>query len=171
LLRWSAREKVKIAIVGGAEAWQLAAELAQARVPVFVDGLGNLPTTFDQIGATLENAARLRKAGVEVSFAQSGDASHNARKIRQLAGNAVAHGLPWADGLAGLTRVPAQALGVGDRIGSIEVGKLADLVLWEGDPLDVAHYAEQVWLGGRAMPMRSRQTELRDRYLQRTAQP
>lgn len=171
LLRWSAREKVKIAIVGGAEAWNLATELAQARVPVFVDGLGNLPTTFDQIGATLENAARLRKAGVEVSFAQSGDASHNARKIRQLAGNAVAHGLPWADGLAGLTRVPAQALGVGDRIGSIEVGKLADLVLWEGDPLDVAHYAEQVWLGGQAMPMRSRQTELRDRYLHRTAQP
>ncbi|PKH72605.1 amidohydrolase [Stenotrophomonas sp. Betaine-02u-21] len=171
LLRWSAREKVKIAIAGGAEAWQLAPELAQARVPVFVDALGNLPTTFDQIGATLENAARLRKAGVEVSFTQSGDASHNARKVRQLAGNAVAHGLPWADGLAGLTRVPAQALGVGDRIGSIEPGKLADLVLWEGDPLDVAHYAEQVWLGGRAMPMRSRQTELRDRYLPRTAQP
>ena len=64
-----------------------------------------------------------------------------------------------------MTRVPAQALGVGDRLGSIEPGKLADLVLWEGDPLDVGHYAEQVWLGGRAVPMRSRQTELRDRYL------
>ena len=171
VLRWAAREKVKVAIAGGAEAWQLAPELAQARVPVFVDALGNLPTTFDQIGATLENAARLQAAGVPVSFTQSGDASHNARKVRQLAGNAVAHGLPWEKGLAGLTRVPAEALGVEDRIGSIEPGKLADLVLWEGDPLDVAHYAEQVWLGGRAMPMRSRQTELRDRYLQRTAPP
>lgn len=171
LLRWAAREKVKIAIAGGAEAWQLAPELATARVPVFVDALGNLPTTFDQIGATLENAARLQRAGVPVAFAQRDDASHNARKMRQLAGNAVANGLPWADGLAGLTRVPAEVLGVADQIGSIEPGKRADLVLWEGDPLDVAHYAEQVWLGGRAMPMRSRQTELRDRYLQRNAQP
>lgn len=171
LLRWAAREKVKIAIAGGAEAWQLAPELAAARVPVFVDALGNLPTTFDQIGATLENAARLQRAGVPVAFAQRDDASHNARKMRQLAGNAVANGLPWADGLAGLTRVPAEVLGVADQIGSIEPGKRADLVLWEGDPLDVAHYAEQVWLGGRAMPMRSRQTELRDRYLQRNAQP
>ena len=165
LLRWAAREKVKIAIAGGAEAWRLAPQLAQASVPVFVDALGNLPSTFDQLGASLENAARLQAAGVQVSFAQRDDASHNARKMRQLAGNAVANGLPWQDGLAGLTRVPAQVLGVGDRIGSIEVGKLADLVLWEGDPLDVGHYAEQVWLGGRAMPMRSRQTELRDRYM------
>lgn len=171
LLRWAAREKVKIAIAGGAEAWQLAPELAAAKVPVFVDALGNLPTTFDQIGATLENAARLQRAGVPVAFAQRDDASHNARKMRQLAGNAVANGLPWADGLAGLTRIPAEVLGVADQIGSIEPGKRADLVLWEGDPLDVAHYAEQVWLGGRAMPMRSRQTELRDRYLQRNTQP
>lgn len=165
LLRWAAREKVRIAIAGGAEAWRLAPQLAQARVPVFVDALGNLPTSFDQLGATLDNAARLHAAGVAVSFAQRDDASHNARKMRQLAGNAVANGLPWADGLAGLTRVPAQVLGVGDRIGTLEPGKLADLVLWDGDPLDVGHYAEQVWLGGRAMPMRSRQTELRDRYL------
>ncbi|WP_093533576.1 amidohydrolase family protein [Stenotrophomonas rhizophila] len=165
LLRWAAREKVSIAIAGGAEAWRVAPLLAQAKVPVFVDALGsNLPTSFDQLGATLENAARLHAAGVQVSFAQRDDASHNARKMRQLAGNAVANGLPWQDGLAGLTRVPAQVLGVGDRLGSIEPGKLADLVLWEGDPLDVGHYAEQVWLGGRAMPMRSRQTELRDRY-------
>ncbi|MDY0956675.1 amidohydrolase family protein [Stenotrophomonas rhizophila] len=165
LLRWAGRENVKIAIAGGSEAWRLAPQLAQANVPVFVDALGNLPSSFDQLGATLENAARLRAAGVQVSFAQRDDASHNARKMRQLAGNAVANGLPWQDGLAGLTRVPAQVLGVGDRIGSIEVGKLADLVLWEGDPLDVGHYAGQVWLGGRAMPMRSRQTELRDRYM------
>ncbi len=171
LLRWAAREKVKIAIAGGAEAWQMAAELAAAQVPVFVDALGNLPTSFDQMGATLENAARLQRVGVPVRFAQRDDASHNARKMRQLAGNAVANGLPWADGLAGLTRVPAQVLGVADQIGTIEPGKRADLVLWEGDPLDVAHYAEQVWLGGRAMPMRSRQTELRDRYLQHNAQP
>ena len=85
---------------------------------MFVDPLANLPADFDQLGATLENAARLRAAGVEVGFTQVGDASHNARKMRQLAGNAVANGLPWEDGLAGLTRVPAEAFGVGDRLGA-----------------------------------------------------
>ena len=168
LLRWAQREKLRIAIAGGAEAWQLAAQIAQADVPVFVDALADLPADFDQIGATLENAARLRAAGVAVGFAQSNDASHNARKIRQYAGVAVANGLPWEDGLAGLTRVPAQAFGVSDRLGTIAPGKLADLVLWSGDPLDVANTAEQLWLGGRAIPMRSRQTELRDRYLRET---
>ena len=164
LLRWSARHNVRIAIAGGAEAWQLASQLAQAKVPVFVDPLANLPADFDRIGATSENAARLRAAGVQVGFSQSGD-SHNARKVRQLAGNAVAAGLPWADGLAGLTRVPAETFGVADRFGTIAPGKRADLVLWSGDPLEVSSVALQVWMDGRAIPMRSRQTELRDRYL------
>jgi hypothetical protein len=165
LLRWSARHNVRIAIAGGAEAWRMAPQLAAAKVPVFVNPLGNLPYDFDQIGATMLNAARLRAAGVAVGFSQSGDASHNARKIRQLAGNAVANGLPWDDGLAGLTRVPAEAFGVADRMGSIAPGKRADLVLWSGDPLEVSAVALQVWMDGRAIEMRSRQTELRDRYI------
>jgi hypothetical protein len=165
LLRWSQRHGVRIAIQGGSEAWILAPQLAAAKVPVFVDPFANLPHSFDEIGATLQNAARLRAAGVQVSFVQSNDPSHNARKLRQGAGIAVASGLPWEDGLAGLTRVPADVLGVGDRIGTIAVGKRADLVLWTGDPLDVSTVATQVWFDGRAIPMRSRQTELRDRYL------
>ena len=165
LLRWSQRHKLNIAINGGAEAWKVASALAAAKVPVFVDALQNLPSNFDQVNSSLENAARLRAAGVAVGFNQFSDASHSARKQRQLAGNAVAHGLPWQDGLAGLTRVPAETFGVADQLGSIAVGQLADLVLWSGDPLDVGHTAEQVWFAGRAIPMRSRQTELRDRYL------
>jgi hypothetical protein len=165
LLRWSARHNVRIAIAGGSEAWKLAPQLAAAKVPVFVNPLANLPANFDEINATMENAARLRAAGVAVGFAKEGDATHNARKVRQLAGNAVANGLSWEEGLAGLTRVPAETFGVGDRLGSIAVGKRADLVLWSGDPLEVSTVAMQVWLDGRAIPMRSRQTELRDRYL------
>ncbi|MEF3082318.1 amidohydrolase family protein [Luteimonas sp. SMYT11W] len=165
LLRWSKRHNLRIAIRGGAEGWRVASDLAAANVPVFVDPLVNLPSDFDQIGATLENAARLQAAGVRVGFAQASDASHNARKLRQLAGNAVAHGLPWDAGLAGLTRVPAETFGVGDSIGTIAVGRTADLVLWSGDPLDVTSTADQVWFDGRAIEMRSRQTELRDRYL------
>jgi len=165
LLRWADARHVRIAIVGGTEAWRVAPLIAAAHVPVFVDPLSDLPADFDQLGATLENAARLHAAGVEVSFAFGEMSSHNARKLRQLAGNAVANGLPWDDGLAGLTRVPAETLGVGGDVGSIAVGKRADLVLWSGDPLEVSSVARQVWLDGHAIPMRSRQTDLRDRYL------
>ena len=172
LLRWAKARDVRIALVGASEAWKVAPQLAAANVPVFVDALANLPADFDELGATLENAARLLAAGVKVSFVQSGDASHNARKIRQLAGNAVANGLPWDAALAGLTTVPANALGLGAEIGStIAIGQRADLVLWSGDPLDVANIARQVWLDGRAIPMRSRQTELRDRYLHPASSP
>lgn len=165
LLRWADKRKARIAISGGAEAWQLAPQLVAAKVPVFIDPLVDLPSSFDQIGATLENAARLQAAGVQVGFSQASNDSHNARKMRQLAGNAVANGLPWEAGLAGLTKVPAQTLGVDSQVGEIAPGKRADLVLWTGDPLDVANTAQQVWMDGRAIPMRSRQTELRDRYL------
>ena len=150
-------------IVGGAEAWQVAAELASAKAPVLVDPFVNLPGNFDQFGATLENAARLHKAGVTVAFSQSGDASHMARKLRQGAGIAVANGLPWDAGLAAITANPAAIFGAGDR-GRIAVGQRADLVLWDGDPLDVSSLATQVWIGGEAQPMVSRQTLLRDRY-------
>ncbi|HET7843121.1 MAG TPA: amidohydrolase family protein, partial [Xanthomonadales bacterium] len=86
--------------------------------------------------------------------------------IRQVAGNAVAHGLRWDAALAGLTRVPADVFGM-PQLGRIEAGASADLVLWSGDPLEVTTSAEAVWIGGRAQSMRSRQTELRDRYLER----
>lgn len=163
LLRWSKKHNVRIAITGGVEAWKVADQLAAAKVPVFVDTLADLPSDFDQLGATLENAARLDAAGVQVAIQSAG--SHHARKVRQMAGVAVANGLPWEDGLAALTRVPAEAFGVADDVGTIAPGKRADLVLWDGDPLDVTALAQQVWLGGNAVPMRSRQTELRDRYL------
>ena len=172
LLRWAKQRGVRVALVGAAEGWKVAPQIAAAGVPVFVDVLANLPGDFDEIGASLENAARLHAAGVKVSFFQGGDASHNARKLRQLAGNAVANGLPWEAGLAGLTSVPAAALGAGGEIGAaIEVGQRADLVLWSGDPLDVTSVARQLWLDGRAIPMRSRQTELRDRYLRAAGTP
>ncbi len=166
LLRWSKQRNIRIALVGATEGWKVAPQIAAAGVPVFVDALADLPANFDEIGATLENAARLNAAGVQVSFYLDDMGSHNARKVRQLAGNAVANGMPWEAAFAGLTSVPANTLGVGNDLGTtISIGQRADLVLWSGDPLDVANVAQQVWMDGRAIPMRSRQTELRDRYL------
>ena len=166
LLNFSRRLNFRFAIVGGAEAWRVAPELAAAKVPVIVYALSVLPYDFDQIGSTGENAARLQRAGVAVGFFNGNDATHNARKMRQIAGNAVANGLPWEAGLAGITSVPADAFGVADKVGRIEVGLVADLALWTGDPLDVSSVTAKLWMAGRDMPLRSRQTDLRDRYLQ-----
>jgi imidazolonepropionase-like amidohydrolase len=155
------------AIVGGAEGWRVATELAAAKVPVFLDPLENLPAGFDSVGATLENAARLHAAGVRIAFTFRSGEPHNIRRLRQAAGNAVAHGLPHAAALAALTQSPAQILGVADRFGTLEAGRPADLVLWSGDPLEVTTVAQHVYVAGQPQRMRSRQTELRDRYLQK----
>jgi hypothetical protein len=165
VLAFSRKHGLRPVIVGGAEAWRVVEQLAAGKVPVLLDPLQNLPGSYDMLGARFDNAALLQRAGVPVSVAQGDSAAHHARKMRQSAGNAVAHGLPWDAALAGLTRVPAEIFGVGDRVGRIEPGLIADLVLWDGDPLEVTTLATQVWMNGVPMPMRSRQTELRDRYL------
>lgn len=166
VLAFAQKEKLHLVISGGDEAWEVAPELAAAKVPVVLFALDDLPSNFDSVGATLENAARLQKAGVKIAFTLDTE-PYNIRKIRQTAGVAVAHGLPWEAGLAALTRNPAEIFSVADRVGSIAVGRVADLVLWTGDPLDVTSLADRVVLGGVDQPMRSRQTELRDRYLSR----
>lgn len=167
LIAFATRNAMRLVIAGGAEAWVVADELARAKVPVILNPLDNLPSSFDQIGARLDNAARLQRAGVRIAFS-SGDV-HNARKIRQLAGNAVAHGLPWDEALAAVTATPAEIFGLGAKRGRIAVGQTADLVLWDGDPLEVTSIADQVWIGGREVEMRSRQTQLRDRYFKRSS--
>ena len=164
VLAFAQRHGARPVILGGAQAWQVAGLVAQANVPVILDPLVNLPGSFDQLGASLENAARLHRAGVRIAFTNFNDGTHNARKVRQAAGVAVANGLPWDAGLAAITANPAEIFGLGGEQGRIAVGQAADLVLWSGDPLEVTSVAEQVWIDGRPQPTRSRQTELRDRY-------
>lgn len=163
VMAFAKRNGMKPVISGGSEAWVVAKQLAQAGVPVILDPIKDLPSDFDHLAASLDNAARLQRAGVRIAFS-SGDA-HNARVIRQLAGNAVAHGLSWDAALAAITANPADILGLGATRGRIAVGQVADLVLWSGDPLEVTTLADQVWIAGQSIEMRSRQTELRDRYV------
>jgi Amidohydrolase family len=162
VIAFAQKNGFKAVILGGDEAWKVAKELATSDVPVVVNPLDDLPADFDRLAASLENAARLQRAGVRVAFS-SGD-TPQARLTRQLAGNAVAHGMPWEAALAAITSSPADILGLGATRGRIALGQIADLVLWSGDPLEVTSLAEQVWISGRPIEMRSRQTELRDRY-------
>ena len=160
-------EKLNAVIRGGAEAWRVAGELAAARVPVILDPLHNLPDSFDEVGSTLQNAAKLRAAGVVVAISLNDTGVDDAGKTRQGAGNAVAHGMPWMDALAAITRTPAEIFGVTDRFGTIERGKPADFVMWSGDPLDVSSLPDLVVAGGTVQPLQSRHTALRDRHYER----
>ena len=166
-MEFAQQEKMRVVIRGGAEAWRLAPELAAARIPVFLDPLENLPSSFDAVGSTLYNAARLDAAGVTVGIAPRSPGVYEAGKMRQSAGNAVAHGLPWATALAAITRVPAEIFGVADRLGTLAPGRPADLVMWSGDPLEVSSVAELVVADGKLQSGVSRHTLLRDRYLER----
>lgn len=157
---------LKAIIAGGAEAWMLAAELASAGIPVILQVTDNLPGNFDQINSRRGDAKILADAGVTIALSDSQSQSHNARNITQSAGNAVADGLDWDDALRAITLAPAEMFGVADRVGSIETGKAADLVIWPADPFELTTYADQVLINGVIISMRSRQTMLRDRYLQ-----
>ena len=165
VIEFAEREKLKAVVFGGAEAWRVAPLLARAQVAVVLDPLDDLPEQFDQIGATLENAARLHAAGVTVVFSRRTPSPHDARKLRVAAGNAVAHGLPWDAALAALTSAPARVFRATAEFGSIEAGHAANLVVWSGDPLEVSSLVEASWLDGHRQSLRTRQTELRDRYL------
>ncbi len=161
---------LRVVIIGGAEAWRVADQLAAAKIPVVLDPFANLPYSLDQIGARLDNAARLQRAGVTIAFALTDGlssiyTSHLAGEaLREAAGLAVANGLSWDDALKAITANPARIWGLSDHYGALAPGQDADLVLWHGDPLDVSSWPEAVWVRGRPVSLRTRQTELRDRY-------
>lgn len=153
--------RLKLILVGAAEGWRVASELAAAKVPVIVKPLTNIPT-FDALGATLENAARLSRAGVTLVL--SSFETHNARNLRQEAGNAISYGLAPDAALRAVTMEPARVWGVADRAGSLEVGKDADVVVWSGDPFELTTRAEHVFIAGRQMPQDTRQKQLFEKY-------
>ena len=160
-LAFGRKHKLNMLISGGQEAWIVREELAEAGVPVVINALDNLPGSFDGLGARLDNAALLHEAGVIVLFT-SGE-THNARKLRQVVGNAVANGFPYQAAISAITSLPAAVFGGAPRL--LAPGLNADLVIWSGDPLEVDSAADQVIIDGKLDPMTSRQTQLLKRYL------
>jgi imidazolonepropionase-like amidohydrolase len=160
--------KLKLIVVGGAEAWMLAARLATARVPVLTGAMNDIPDSFATLGQRQENPGLLAKAGVQVSLiGNAGDSEEqgfNARNIRFEAGNAVAYGMDWNSALRAITLTPAETFGVADRVGSLAAGKLADVVIWSGDPFEFASQPEHVFVQGVQSTTPSRQDLLEQRY-------
>jgi imidazolonepropionase-like amidohydrolase len=157
---------VRVIVYGGAEAWRVAKDLAAREIPVVLDPTLNLPLSFDAMGARFDSAAILQRAGVRIAFCVSAlHRTYNAGSGARLgAGLAVANGLPWIEGLRALTSGPAAIFGLGDRYGQVRPGLEADLVLWDGDPLEPASAPAQVWARGVAESLDSRQRELARRY-------
>jgi imidazolonepropionase-like amidohydrolase len=149
-------------IAGGAEAWKVASALADAKAPVIVFPLLAGPDSFDMLGTRYDNAAVLSRSGVKVILS-TGD-THNARKLRQVAGNAVRAGLPYAAAITAITSSPAEAFGMSAHYGTIAAGKVANLVVWSGDPLEIATRVLAVFVRGRQIPLTNRQTALFEKY-------
>lgn len=158
---------IKLWLAGASEGWMVAREIAAANVPVFVGAMNNIPTDFSSLGSRQENAALLRQAGATVILVGNGPgdaSSYNVRNIRQEAGNAVAYGMSWEDALRAITLVPAEVMGVADRVGSIAVGRDANLAIWTGDPFEFSSVADRVWVQGKEATQASRQQQLFERY-------
>ena len=160
-LRIAREYKLRLILSGVAEGWMIPNEIAAAGVPVLVEPLDNIPS-YDALGIRYENAALLAKGGAKVALMET--ATENTRDLRQQAGNAVANGMAWDQALRAVTLTPAEILGVADRYGSLEAGKVANLVVWSGDPFEFSTGVEHVFIRGRDIPLRSRQTQLLERY-------
>lgn len=163
-LKLAAEERIKVILEGVEEGWMVAPEIAKAGVPVIVDPQADLPDSFEALGSRLDNAARLHAAGVAVAINGSRD-FNNLRQERLNAGLAVANGLPYSAALAGVTLVPAKIWGQDGKVGSLEVGKLADVVVWNGDPLETTSWPTTVLVGGVEQPKDGRHEQLKARYV------
>ena len=161
LMRLAVAHEVRVIIVGGAEAWIHKAALAQAKIPVIVDPMLYGPESADQIHARADNVVQLHDAGVLVVIATM--ETHNARRLRQVAGNAVRAGLDHTVAIRAITQHPALAFGMA-RYGRIAAGAIANLVLWSGDPLEISTQVERLFIGGRTVSKDSRQRRLLERY-------
>jgi imidazolonepropionase-like amidohydrolase len=165
-LRLARDYSLRIMIAGGAEAWMVADQLAAAKVPVLAGSLLNIPGDFATLGARQETPGLLRRAGVDVALVGTGSDpdAFNVRNIKQEAGNAVAYGMTWDDALRAITLTPAELFGVADRYGSLQPGRVANVVVWSGDPFEFSTRVEHVFVRGVRRMTPSRQDELMQRY-------
>ena len=172
---------LKIALVGVTEGWTVADKVAASGVWVIASALNDLPASFEMLAATQSNIGRMRAAGVKVAIGMIDDNdTRYVRNQRQYAGNLVAlgkvpgaAGVSWGEAFAMISSRPAEAVGVGNEIGSLAAGRRGDVVIWSGDPLELDSAPEAVWIDGVRQPLDNHQTKLRDRYrsLEREALP
>ncbi|GHE92270.1 amidohydrolase family protein [Thalassotalea profundi] len=159
---------INVVLAGAADAVRIAPQLADANIPVIVNAISNLPSSFDSLNVSLDNAGLLQKAGVKVLLTISGG-THNMYQLRFDTGVAVANGLPKNEALAAITANIADVFSL--DAGRIAIGKKADVVLWSADPFELSSRVEHMWINGEEVNMRTRQDALRDRYTAQSDMP
>ena len=168
LIEIKERFNLNMIIMGAQEAHLVKSELAEAGIPLIINPINNIPDSFDELASNIQMASRLEEAGIPIMFNVS--RSHNYHLIRQGAGVAVANGMSYGGAIKSLTSVPAETFGMSDR-GTLEAGKIADLVIWDEDPLEPSAMPEYVFINGENMDLTSRATRLTDRYTKDLNEP
>ena len=171
--------KLDLVLVGATEGWLVAADIAAAKVPVITMPLRDLPSAFEALAATQSNVGRMKRAGVKVAIGMF-NTSNQPRYAPQEAGNLVAlaklpgaAGLTWGEAFAAITSVPAEISGMGGKAGVLAPGAVGDVVIWDGDPLELSSAPTEVFIDGVKQPLDNHQSRLKQRYksLDRTYLP
>ncbi|RMD90930.1 MAG: hypothetical protein D6813_08430 [Calditrichaeota bacterium] len=164
---WAGSEDINMVLVGGMDAWRVADELKAKNIPVILGGVHNLPMRrWEPYDTPFTVAKKLYEAGVKFCIGSTGSPfeAPNTRNLPYHAATAAAYGLPKEEALKAVTLYPAEILGVADRVGSIDVGKDATLIVTDGDPLEIRTHVEMEFIQGRKIDLESKHTQLYTKY-------
>jgi imidazolonepropionase-like amidohydrolase len=159
---------LNLIIMGAQEAGLVADRIADSKIPLIINPINNIPGSFDELGANIELAGKLEDLGITLMFNAPRD--HNYHLIRQGAGVAVANGMSYAGALKALTLSPVEVFKLGNR-GQIAPGKIADLIIWDADPLEPSSMPEKVFINGEDIDLTSRMSRLTERYTKNKEKP
>ncbi len=168
LIEIKRKYNLNLIIMGAQEAGLVANQIAENDIPLIINPINNIPESFDELAANIELAAKLEKLEITIMF--NAPRSHNFHLVRQGAGVAVANGMSYAGAIKALTLSPVEVFNLGDR-GQIAQGKIADLVIWDADPLEPSSMPEKVFINGKDVDLTSRMTRLTDRYTKNKEKP
>ena len=168
LIKLKEKYDLNLIIMGAQEAGLVASRIAESKIPLIINPINNIPESFDELGSNIELAGKLEKLGITLMFNAPRD--HNYHLIRQGAGVAVANGMTYAGALKALTLSPVQVFKLGNR-GEIAPGKIADLIIWDADPLEPSSMPEQIFINGVDIDLTSRMSRLTERYINNKEKP
>ena len=154
--------------MGAQEAGLVAERIAKSNIPLIINPINNIPGSFDELASNINLAGKLEKQGITLMFNAPRD--HNYHLIRQGAGVAVAHGMSYAGAMKALTLSPVEVFGLGDR-GHLAQGKIADLIIWDADPLEPSSMPEKVFINGKDIDLTTRMSRLTERYTKNKDKP
>jgi imidazolonepropionase-like amidohydrolase len=166
-IEWAESEGLKIVIVGGADSWKVADVLKNKNIPVILTNIHRLPSKrYSDYDEPFTVAYKLYKAGVKFCIGGEGG-YYNERNLPYQAGTCVAFGLPREEALKAITIYPAEILGVADKVGSIEPGKDATLIVTTGDPLEISTQVVYEFIQGKKVDLSNRQVKLYEKYVEK----